>query len=122
MKTKWYTFSQNNSGGSFVEDKERGIGGYVIIEAVDAAHANGRAENIGLYFDGCGIGMDCSCCGDRWCEASDPYDGNDSPMIYDEKVRPALEGEEPFKDWDIYSYMHPLVGDFSPVVKEKKDE
>lgn len=43
-----------------------GITRYVIIEANSASHANERAEEIGLYFNGCRNGIDCRCCGDRW--------------------------------------------------------
>ena len=74
MKTKFYTFSQNNSGGSFVNSDLEGISEYVIIEAMDAQTANDKAENIGLYFNGCNDGIDCSCCGDRWHDSPDYYD------------------------------------------------
>lgn len=66
---KFFDFSQNNSGGSFVFDEQRGITHFVIVEAMDADHANSVAENIGLYFNGCESGNDCDCCGDRWSEA-----------------------------------------------------
>lgn len=76
----FYTFSQNNSGGSFVQDEN--ISHYVIIEANSAEEANRLAERKGLYFDGYG---DCSCCGNRWSEAW--YDeGDDVPTIYGESV------------------------------------
>lgn len=80
-QTKFYTFCQNNSGGSFDESAE--VGKYVIVEAVDALHANARAELLGIYFDGCSTGHDCSCCGDRWYRA-DERDGFDQPIIYGE--------------------------------------
>jgi hypothetical protein len=66
MKTKFYTFSQNNSGGSFINDDETGISEFVIIEAHNESEANERAENIGIYFNGCADYIDCDCCGDRW--------------------------------------------------------
>lgn len=76
----FFTFHQNNSGGRFqVDDK---VTEFVIIEANDANHANLIAESIGIYFDGCENGMDCSCCGDRWYPVSG-YNGKYSPMIYD---------------------------------------
>lgn len=63
----FYEFNQNNSGGSFeVNDK---VCHRVIIEATDATEANYLAERLGIYFNGCDRGMDCSCCGDRWSEA-----------------------------------------------------
>ena len=82
-KAKFYTFIQNNSGGSF--DVNDSVCEYVIIEAVSAEDANMRAENIGIYFNGCEDGYDCDCCGDRWiAQYSD--DGNDIPSIYDTPV------------------------------------
>jgi hypothetical protein len=66
IKTKYYEYSQNNSGGSFVLDFKRGIGHTVWVEATSKEDADRRAEAIGLYFDGYG---DCSCCGNRWSEA-----------------------------------------------------
>ena len=79
--TMFYNYNQNNSGGSFDFDEDKGITLYVIIEAVDDTMANHRAEAIGLYFDGVG---DCECCGDRWCP---PYeDGTEEPMLYDKPV------------------------------------
>lgn len=81
MKTKFFIFNQNNSGGSFRYSKESGISRYVIIEAVDAEAAMNRAEDIGLYFDGVANDMDCECCGDRWHRPwSD--EGTDEPSIY----------------------------------------
>ena len=63
---KFYTFRQNNSGGRFKQNNEVDI--KVVIEANNAEHANKRAEEIGIYFDGCSKGIDCPCCGDRWYE------------------------------------------------------
>lgn len=79
----FFTYSQNNSGGSFDFDPEAGISVYVIVEAEDAEAANGKAECIGLYFDGYG---DCSCCGDRWCEQWSDRDGEKVPSVYGEPV------------------------------------
>ena len=75
--TKFWTFYQNNSGGTFDYSENDGIGQYVIVEATDIADAIYRAKRIGLYFDGDG---DCPCCGDRWTE---PWqDGTDRPEMY----------------------------------------
>jgi hypothetical protein len=82
---KFFTFDQNNPGGSFDYDLEAGISSTVIIEAADYEQANDRAEEIGLYFDGCYNDIDCECCGDRWCRAWDE-DGKDKPSIYDTDV------------------------------------
>ena len=75
----YFTYHQNNSGGTFeVNDT---VGHEVIIEADSAADANYRASNHGLYFDGVNSGQDCGCCGDRWSPVDDS-DGTPAPMIY----------------------------------------
>jgi len=74
MKTNFYEFSQNNSGGSF--DVDNDVCRRLFIEATNAEQANRIAQDLGVYFNGCDSGMDCSCCGDRWYEA-DEYDAVD---------------------------------------------
>lgn len=72
---KYFEFSQNNSGGSFVEDEN--LGEYVLIEAEDLDKAIEIAEEIGIYFNGVTDERDCPCCGDRWYypdEITLPYD------------------------------------------------
>ena len=116
--TKFFAFRQNNSGGSFDHDPDAGIGLAVWIEAVDASHANDRAEAIGLYFDGCESGTDCPCCGDRWYPVSEPdSDIKDYPSLYGEQWREAEADEAPTLDWGIPSYIHPLSGGFKAAVK-----
>lgn len=85
--TKFWTFTQNNTGGSFDFNEENGITHYVIIEARNADHANRRAEAIGLYFDGVDAGEDCECCGDRWSRQYFECDADAVPMVYSERVR-----------------------------------
>jgi hypothetical protein len=77
----FFTYYQNNSGGGFDYDEDRGIAHYVIVEADDADEANKLAESHGLYFDGCDDGRDCDCCGDRWYRASD-HNASDLPEVY----------------------------------------
>jgi hypothetical protein len=90
----FFTYSQNNSGGSFDYDEVSGIGNYVVIEAESVTVANARALDIGLYFDGCDTGMDCSCCGDRW---SEPYgEGTAFPSVYDHDVTNPREYSDTF--------------------------
>lgn len=82
VKTQFFTFNQNNSGGWFAYDHAAGIGHYVIIEAIDKEHALARARQIGLYFEG--RSGDCvSCCGHRW---SEPWsdEGTPDPRVWDE--------------------------------------
>lgn len=78
-KGPYFEFTQNNTGGSFDIDDERGIGPRVWIAADDAGHANYRAQRIGLYWDGVSAGMDCPCCGDRWYEQFSDDNGEPSP-------------------------------------------
>lgn len=82
----YWTFDQNNSGGSFVFDERRGLTHYVVIEADSREEAISRAEDIGIYFNGCSDGRDCSCCGDRW---HTPWNeaGDDAPEVYGQNVR-----------------------------------
>lgn len=81
--TKFYHYSQNNTGGSFTLNEAAGITHHVIIEAIRAKHANELAEQIGLYFDGSG---DCGCCGNRWSSLWGDDNGDDEPMIYGKPV------------------------------------
>ena len=112
----FYTFIQNNSGGSFDHDATAGIGLNVIIEANNEDHAIERAENIGLYLDGVDNGQDCPCCGDRWSRYCDEHP---TPQIYDMKLHITKDGEAPLIDWEIPSYIHPLEGPFSTVSETK---
>ena len=74
VETQFYEFAQNNSGGSFdVDDK---VCHRLFIEAVNIHDAIGKALELGVYFDGCLNGKDCSCCGDRWSEPYDTVDIN----------------------------------------------
>ena len=74
----FYTYHQNNSGGSF--DCDDRVAETVIIEANSPDEANYRAESVGIYFDGVQKGQDCSCCGDRWHSAW--LEGTEVPEIY----------------------------------------
>lgn len=113
QETHWYHYRQNNSGGSFLVDRERGTSVNVYIEAESAYHADHRAETIGLYFGGEG---DCDCCGDRWYTASD-YQIVTTPP---EKGEPLVRDDNDENNWvtkwtdagEAESYIHPLVGPF----------
>ena len=90
---KFFTFTQNNSGGSFDFDIDNGITHYVVIQAKDEEAARKAAKKIGIYFDGVDSGRDCACCGDRWfCYNIDVYD---QPMVYSQPVDKA----EDFSQW-----------------------
>jgi hypothetical protein len=62
--TKFYEYSQNNSGGSF--DVDNDLCHRLLIEADSAKQADVLAEGLGCYWNGVDAGMDCECCGDRW--------------------------------------------------------
>lgn len=65
-QTKFFEYRQNNSGGRFDIDDTLTV--RVIVEAKDQKQAIQIGENLGIYFNGCDEGLDCSCCGDRWYE------------------------------------------------------
>jgi hypothetical protein len=98
--TKFYEFSQNNSGGHF--DVDENVCHRVIIEATNERHSISIAKEIGIYFDGCAIGVDCSCCGDRWYDSPDEIDieqyregGYPAPVYNSEEKWFTLYGEFP---------------------------
>ena len=62
--TKFYEYSQNNSGGSFAVDGD--LCHRLLIEAETSKQADAIAEGLGCYWNGVDAGMDCECCGDRW--------------------------------------------------------
>lgn len=103
----WFTYTQNNSYGTFDIDTDAGITVKVIIEADDHNEANDRAEKIGLYFYG---GQDCPCCGYRWSEAwSD--DGDEFPSLYGV---PLIETEPSRFTWagdEPEIFIHPKEGE-----------
>ncbi len=75
----YYTYTQNNSGGTFQDDNK--VGMYVIVEADSSDQADKFAEGkADIYFDGCDSGMDCSCCGDRWSQQWND-EGSAAPSI-----------------------------------------
>jgi len=123
----FYTYNQSNPGGKFVNNDK--VGQYVIIESDSADDANSRAENVGIYFDGCDDGTDCSCCGDRWhkAELSDSK-GNPEPGIYGQSIEEFTNGLDIFfceKMLTIHTYYkdgrhEKVVIDAEKAVKKNK--
>jgi len=123
----FYTYRQNNSGGSFIVNKI--VGEYVIVEADNSVEANSIAEEHEIYFDGCDHGLDCSCCGDRWNGCYND-DGSDVPKIYHKTIEEftidpgfACVGNETtihiyYKNGDHKT----LVIDVAGAIKKKKAE
>lgn len=119
----FWNFRQNNSGGSFVFDAVRGISVNVIVEADSADEAIARAEQIGVYFDGCAAGYDCTCCGDRWYRPwSD--EGTEAPKIYDEDVSNGVYRDRyGWSDDGIEGYIHYRDGRVVPVrIQETRED
>lgn len=83
----FYVFSQNNSGGSFINPAI-----VVAVEAQSADEANRKAEKIGVYFDS---ERDCPCCGSRW-DAVDEWSEmfNTFPDVIDAHLTYAKEQSE----------------------------
>ena len=95
----FYTYIQNNSGGSFKITKK--IKHYVIIEADSAKEADEKAKSIGLYFDGVKNGRDCPCCGDRWSRADEHdcgIEGTKEPEIWGQGSLKYLKE----KEWSLW--------------------
>lgn len=105
----YYTFNQNNSGGSFRFDETHGITHFVIIEANSVSEACERAESIGIYFNGCEDGRDCDCCGDRW---STPWneDGSEYPEVYGKNPRESTSFKQGWMKDGKETCIHPLNG------------
>lgn len=97
----FYTYEQNNSGGYFDYDEEKGISVYVIVEADNAKDANQRAENIGLYFYG---GADCQCCGSRWSDAWE------SEVYTKGTEEPDVNGVNPIRNPSLHEHFFCTVG------------
>lgn len=100
--SKFYTFTQNNSGGYF--DNDDNVCELVIIEAKSVEQVNNKALDVGIYFNGVDTGEDCSCCGDRWSEMWDEDGGKEVPMIYNTPVKEA--GSSIFRDKCIIHYLN----------------
>lgn len=83
-ETKFYNFNQNNSGGYFVEDDNRGICEEIIIEALSAKEAIEKLKTIGETMDS--FWSYCRCCGERWSTLIDDEDGTIEPMICETPV------------------------------------
>lgn len=79
INTKFFKFDQSNPGGKYhITDTLKEL---VIIEAIDANHANSIAESIDIYFDGVENDRDCCCCSDRWDRVDDEEGTPELPEI-----------------------------------------
>ncbi len=98
VETKFWTITQNNSGGYFDHNPEKGIGYALSVEALDKADAEGRLARI---IDSYGQSGSCPCCGDRWSVFLWKEDGANEPELYGKPLRGG---------WGIPSYSHYLDG------------
>ena len=110
MPLKWFMFSQNNSGGSFVENDV--VCEYVGIQARNAAEAIRMAQHLfEPYSDYC------PCCGERWSYYVGDDDGTDVPSIYGESIYEAK------KQWYREKViLHYADGKVERVTLKEKDE
>ena len=109
----FYTFRQNNTGGDFIIDEATGISVQVIVEADSVSEANYRAERIGVYFNGCSDGRDCTCCGDRWYDLSETYDkGDEVPTFYGTPLVDAVVEYGSYAGDQVDTFVHLKDGRF----------
>lgn len=80
MESRFYEFSQNNTGGSFVTDSK--LCHRLFIEADSVRDAIDKAEDLGCYWNGVEEGYDCECCGDRWYPSTDAVDMDNENKRY----------------------------------------
>ena len=80
LDTRFYMYQQNNHDGRYIIDEV--VTKYVIIEALDANHANLIAANKGIYFNEVG----------RWFSTNDDdakdfidFDNMDIPRDFDDQ-------------------------------------
>jgi hypothetical protein len=108
---KWFEYSQNNSGGSFVVNDN--ICENVYIEATSIEESNAFADSLGIYFDGVSMGIDCGCCGDRWHE---PYQNLIFPYNYGsftlKEVQILPYKYEKSKEWDGYDIVFETIQEY----------
>lgn len=81
----FYTYTQNNSGGYFIQNED--VDEYVIIEGDTRqdiqTKSNKIFENYREY---------CHCCGERWDSHIDYEELDSEPMIYGDPVHEYSDG------------------------------
>jgi hypothetical protein len=97
---RFWTVSQNNSGGEFHANPKHGIGYALCVEATDEQHAARRMQQI-TADAGYDQSDDCPCCGDRWSFDYFMDAGTETPELY---------GKPLCGKWRLPSYVHYLDG------------
>lgn len=87
LKTKFYVFRQNNSGGKFYQNED--VGHYVFIEALDYKHANAIFSDLNSYKENW-----CECCGKRWDYLYDESDSIEEIGFYDYTKKSLIKIED----------------------------
>lgn len=72
VNLKWWHFSQNNSGGYFIDNDV--VSHDVFIQARNAEEAEAKAAKIFEPYSAY-----CGCCGERWCTSCYEDEGTDNP-------------------------------------------
>lgn len=109
IKTKFYQFNQNNSGGYFITDEENGISEVVIIESDTAKRAYEKLQEIGEKVDS--FNDYCECCGERWSNWLDDEEGDEIPSYYGNPISQARKGI-----FDKNIFVHYLDGKFEKFI------
>ena len=91
---KWYTVSQNNSGGYMINNDY--VTDYIAVQAKDNIEAERILNRIVEDYSEW-----CECCGERWWPYFSEDDGTDVPMIYD---KPLSEVKRSFYRKEIILY------------------
>lgn len=88
ITTKFFYFSQNNSGGYFIQNDT--VRAHLIIEAQNAKEAADKGEEIAENYS-----EYCSCCGQRWSfDWVDDEDGTETPTINGKPAKEYIESDK----------------------------
>lgn len=104
INTVFAHFTQNNSGGYFLINEEKGIGHHIIVEGLDINDVRRRVEEITEDFS-----ENCSCCGERWDTLIWQDELTSSPNIYMKPIQEYLN-ETNLYIKDIYVFVHYIDG------------
>ncbi len=106
LTATFWTIGQNNSGGIFDHDAEKGIGYKICVEAYTKDEAEYQLACIINSYE---ASYDCPCCGDRWSIFLWKNEGTAVPEAYE---KPLTGG------WGLPSYVHYLDGRIEAVTTE----